>query len=388
MKKVKTAIAGILVAAGMGGMSRAQTNAPQKTWTDAITLKGDIRYRYESITDDAKGDYTRQRDRIRARAGLEAKASDTLKGGFGLSTGGSDPVSGNSTLGDGFSKDEIRLDLAYFDWLVFSQGSTSASLVGGKFKNCFATVTDRTVMDLVWDPDLNPEGLTLQAQIGQGNVRGKVNAGYLWVQERSAESDDTMIYVGQGAVTMQFVPELYLTVGASYYDYTHMEGNAVFDWEKANNTYGNSADNKVSGSTTNKVYNNDYNLLEGFAELGAFIGTFPVTLYGQTVQNTEADANDKGYLGGITFGKAKNPKTFEVGYRYAELEKDAVVGAFTDSDRWGGGTDGHGHRVHGRYQINKSLYAGLTYFKDEKKISDPSKTTDYERLQADLVFAF
>lgn len=390
MKNVLSGAAAVAMAVGTAAWSQTATTGgaaatPLKTWADTVTLKGDIRYRYETITDDAKGDYTRQRDRIRARFGAEAKLSDTLKGGIGFSTGGSDPVSGNQTLGDGFGKDEMRLDLAYFDWVILSQPSTTVDLVGGKFKNCFGTVTDRTVMDLVWDPDLNPEGLTLQAQLGQGAIRAKVNGGYLWVQERSNESDDTQVYVGQAAVTFQFIPELYLTVGASYYDYTHMQGFQVLDWEAKNNGYGNSTENQVSGSTTNKAYANDYNLVEGFVELGAFVGKLPVTVYGQTVQNTEADANDTGYLAGLTIGKAKNPGTAEIGYRYAELEKDATVGAFTDSDRWGGGTDGKGHRVHGRYQINKNLQFGVTYFMDEKKLSDP---TDYQRLQADLVLTF
>ena len=115
----------------------------------------------------------------------------------------------------------------------------------------------------------------------------------------------------------------------------------------------------------------------------------PVSIYGQTVKNNDASTDfDSGYLYGISFGKAKNPKTFEVGYRFAELEKDAVLGCLTDSDRWGGGTDGKGHKVYGKYQIAKNFQVGLTYFMDEKKISDASKTTDYNRMQADLIYSF
>ena len=61
---------------------------------------------------------------------------------------------------------------------------------------------------------------------------------------------------------------------------------------------------------------------------------------------------------------------------------------FTDSDRWGGGTDGQGHKVYGKYQIMKNLQGGMTYFLDDKKISDASKTKDYSRLQVDVVAAF
>ena len=112
-------------------------------------------------------------------------------------------------------------------------------------------------------------------------------------------------------------------------------------------------------------------------------------MYAQGVKNTDASTRfDQGQLYGVTVGKAKNPKTFEVGYSYAKLEKDATIGMFTDSDRWGGGTDGKGHKLYAKYQIMKNLQAGIAYFLDDKKISDSAKTTDYDRLQVDLVAAF
>lgn len=105
MKEVKAAVAGVLMMAGVGGLGLAQTNAPQsptpppvpKTWADKITLKGDLRYRYESVEDNSKLNsskdaYTRQRDRIRARLGAEAKCNDALKAGIEFSTGQADLV--------------------------------------------------------------------------------------------------------------------------------------------------------------------------------------------------------------------------------------------------------------------------------------------------------
>jgi hypothetical protein len=358
------------------------------SWADKLTFKGDVRYRYESITDDAKGDYTRERNRIRARLGAEAKASDTLKGGIRVSTGGNDPVSPNQTVGDGFQKKDMKLDLAYFDWQLYSMEPSTVSLVAGKQSNCFGLILDRTVQDLLWDPDLSIEGLTLQGQSTLGIATLKANGGYLWVQERDKENDDSVIYAGQAALKLQFIPELYVTAGVGYYDYNRMEGYGPNDWEGKGNFYGNSSVDKVSNGTTNKVYKYDFTPLECFAEVGGFVGRFPVTLYAQTVSNSKADDNDKGYLYGLTLGKAKNPKTFEVGVQYAELEKNAVAGFSTDSDRWGGGTDGKGWKYIARYQINKNLHSNLIYFQDTKKISDPAKETDYSRMQVDLVFAF
>lgn len=377
-----------LVAAGMAAATPAVAQQAQKSWTDKITIKGDLRYRYEAINDDSKKDadgdtFERQRDRIRARLGAESKISDTLKGGIELSTGQSDPVSGNQTLGDIFGKKDMKLNLAYFDWTAVNRDPQLVNIIGGKMKNPFLCVSD-----LIWDNDMTPDGLAAKAQAETGPVTFLANAAYWWLQERSTGDDDTKMLGAQTALQFKPINELSITLGASYYGFSEVEGYNVLDWEAKNNSYGNSTKDKVSGATTNKIYKYDYAPVELFAEVLAFVNGFPVTLYAQTVSNDEAKKDNTGFLVGVTAGKAKNEDTFEVGYSYAYLEKDAVLGALTDSDRWGGGTDGRGHKVHGKYQFTKNFQAGATYFLDERKISDSSKTTDYNRLQLDLVYAF
>jgi hypothetical protein len=382
---------GMMVVSG-AGLALAQTSVPPaavKNWTDTVTVKGDLRYRYESIMDDSKKDsngdtITRERNRIRARLGAEAKPADDLKVGVELSTGQSDPVSGNQTEGDGFMKKDMKLNLAYLEWSALpSDNANEAKFTAGKMKNPFINVSD-----LIWDGDLTPEGVAFKGQMGSEKVTLLGNAGYLWVKERSAENDDSMLYAGQGAVKIQFVPEVSLLAGVSYYAYDNMVGYDVIDWENNKNAYGNSTmKGSVSGSTTNKAYKYDYTPIEYFTELNIWAG-IPISLYGQMVSNDEVDDLNNGFLYGLTLGKAKNKGTFEVGYAYAKLEKDAVVGAFTDSDRWGGGTDGNSHKIQARYQITKNLQVGATYFTGEKLISDDTKTADYDRLQVDLVAAF
>jgi hypothetical protein len=397
MKQVKATVAGVLMAASIGVTGAAQTNAPQtvapapvqKTWADSVKFKGDLRYRYESINDDSKrdsdgGTYTRQRDRIRARLGAEAKCNENLKAGIELSTGQSDPVSGNQSLGDGFGKEDFRLNLAYLDYNFLGDNPNEVHGIAGKMKNPFITQPD----DLVWDGDLTPEGVAVKSQLGGGFATLLANGGYLWVQERS-DRNDLVLYAGQAAAKLQFVPEVGLTVGASYYGYDNMQGYDVIDWESRNNSYGNSTvRGTVSGSTTNKAWAAEFTPVVFFAQLDLWVGGLPLSVYAQELSNIDADTLDQGHLYGVSLGKAKNLKTWEVGYSYTELEKDATVGMFTDSDRWGGGTDGKGHKFFGKYQVMKNLQAGVTYFQDDKKISDSASTKDYDRLQVDLVASF
>jgi hypothetical protein len=98
-------------------------------WSDRIRLDGDFRYRYERI--DPEGSDTRRRNRIRARVNVKADVSDDIEVGFGLATGGDDPVSTNQTLGGGGSSKDVSLNLAYADWEVMD----GLHLIGGKFKN-------------------------------------------------------------------------------------------------------------------------------------------------------------------------------------------------------------------------------------------------------------
>lgn len=394
MKKVMT---GLILAAGMSGLClAAETNTtaaaipvPVKTWADSITVKGDFRYRNESINDDSKKNaskdtYTRQRDRIRARLSAEAKVNDRVKGVIGLSTGGNDPISGNQTLGDGGQKKDMKLDLAYIDVdLLGLESATELHGFAGKMKNPFITMND----DLMWDGDLSPEGVALRGQTGTDKVTLYGNAGYIWLQERDSK-DPAQLLAGQGAVKFQFVPEVSFTVGASYYGFQNLQGYDVIDWEGKSNGYGNTTKKgSVSGSTTNKAWATEFTPVVYFASLDFWVAGLPVSIFGQELSNTDASTLDQGHLYGVSLGKAKNPGTFEVGYSYTELQKDATVGMWTDSDRWGGGTDGKGHKVYAKYQVMKNLQLGAAYFKDDKGIAS-GKATDYDRLQLDLVAAF
>ena len=384
--------AGIIASTGLAQQS--QTNTPAKSsWADKIAIKGDLRYRYETIEDDAKLNsqnetFTRRRDRIRARLGVEAKPSETVKIGVEIATGQNDPVSPNQTIGDVWQKKDMKLNLAYFDWSLVSNDPTTVNLVGGKQKNPFQPMG--SIHDLVWDNDATPEGLVLKSQTGGETVTIGANLGYMWLQERSSNSDDSMLYVGQGFLKFQPMPEIGLTIGGTYYGFHDIQGKDVLDWEKLNNAFGNSTiTGTISGSTTNKAWASEFTPIELFASLDLFVMEFPITIFGQTLKNSDATtAFDSGFQYGVSLGKAKNPKTFEVGYTYQKLEKDAVLGALTDSDRWGGGTDGKGSKVYGKYQVAKNLQVGLTYFMNDKVISDASKTKDYKRMQADLVYSF
>jgi len=387
MKQLRQVVGAVLVAGvGVSGMAQTNVVAP-KSWVDSITFKGDVRYRYESINDDSKLNagketYTRQRDRVRARLGAEAKCNDQLKAGVAFSTGQSDPISGNQTLGDGFGKKDMKLDMAYFDYTLVEDGPTEAHAIAGKMNIPFTTMQD----DLVWDADARPEGVAVKGQTGNEDLTLFANGAYLWYLER-ADKEDLTIYAGQAGAKYQFVPEVALTVGASYYGFNNFKGADVVDWEAKNNSYGNSTvKGTVAGGTTNKAWAADFTPVVYFAQLDLWVCGLPLAFFAQELSNGDASNYDQGHMFGASLGKAKNPKTWELGYSYAELQKDATVGALTDSDRWGGGTDGKGSKFVAKYQIQKNLQIGASYFLDQKGLT--AATKDYDRMQLDLIASF
>ncbi|MBN1552334.1 putative porin [bacterium] len=338
------------------------------SWTDNIDLKGDLRYRHESI--DQEGKETRDRHRIRARLELKAKANDKLDVGLRFASGSSDPVSTNQTLGEGFSSKSAWLDLAYFDW----HPTDCFSLMGGKMKNPFYTPGKN---QLIWDGDLNPEGMALDVTMKKSMVELFLTGGGFWVEERKAY-DDSMLYGIQAGLKVNMGKKAHIRFGGSYYTYSEAKGWAPFF--DAGDSFGNSTDE-------DGLYAVDFSLVEAFADMEFPVGSLPLNIYADYVVNNGADEYDTGYLAGIMLGKTKKPWSFSISYDYREVERDAVVGVFTDSDFAGGGTDAKGHKFGFALQLSKNCTAGATYFMDELGLESES-ATDYDRLQVDLQLKF
>lgn len=138
-------------------------------WVEEMRIGGDLRLRYQydnrdfqaapgtavgqrPIADLGHGSQ-RSRFRFRLRLDDEFKLTGGFFGGVRLETNiASD--SGNQTFGDpgtgsGFSKYPIYISRAYLGWSVPDGWLT---VVAGKQPNPFYTT------DLVWDPDINPDG--------------------------------------------------------------------------------------------------------------------------------------------------------------------------------------------------------------------------------------
>jgi hypothetical protein len=351
-------------------VSILMTSAYGGDWTADIKLKGDFRYRHEMI--DEQDSDARHRHRIRARVGIEGKVNDNMKVGIQLATGSHDPVSTNQTLDNAFSTKDIMLDLAY---LNFSPKRIEGlEIQGGKFKNPFFKPGKS---ELIWDSDWNPEGGVATFERDFSDVSITLIGAGLWIDERS-DADDSWLAAGQGVLHYKFnEKKTGLAFGAGFFNYVNSAGFDPF--YDADDPMGNSIDD-------DSLYLVDYEILELYGELSHRLGYVPVTVMADYVTNTAADSVNNGWLVGLHIGKVKMPGTWALRYIYREVEKDAVVGMFTDSDFRGGGTDAKGHEMGGQYQLADNTTFNITYFIN--KIGLDAAEADFNRLQVDLQLKF
>jgi len=335
-------------------------------WTDKVKLHGNLRYRHEYMDDDRKAD-TRTRHRIQGRIGLDAEVNDEVDFAFRLASGSDDPVSTNQTLTGAFSSKNVWLDYAYADY--HPQAVKGLHLIGGKIKNPWYK-PGKT--ELIWDGDLNPEGIAAKYAQTWEDTSLFLNAGGFWIVENSSDNDSG--YFGAQLGLKHNFEAVSVLGGVSYFAYENIKGEPFFISRSGNTDDG-------SGN-----YAEDFADFEAFAEVGFQLSEVPITLVGDYVMNTEADGGDDiGWLAGVQINKAKDPGSWQLYYNYRELESDAVVGVFTDSDFGGGGTDVQGHEIGAAYQISRGWQGAVTYFHNEVDLDDEK---DYQRLQLDLKYEF
>jgi hypothetical protein len=361
-----------------------QATVPESLkWAEKIKLSGDFRYRHESIDAEKSGDNLpgTNRNRIRARLGVDVKINDEWDLGFRLATGAADPASTNQSLENGFQKKDIWLDLAYFNW--HPKKIERLNVYGGKMPLPFYRAGNN---QLIWDDDVNPEGLAAKYVIPLGKSDNLyINGGGFWLKADEGDAGGAAVWGLQSYLKHDFEDKNYLLGGLSLYAFGDIKGKeGLF---KSSGTGSSKFGNTMNGLGTTAspfTYENNYDVLEGFAEYGFTAADLPVSVYGSYVKNTAATSGDSGWLIGTTLNKAKEPGSWELGYNYRDVQKDAVVGVLTDSDFIGGGTDGKGHMFCGKYQLTKNIQAALTYFLAQRGDADD----DYRRLMADLVFKF
>ncbi|MGC9351402.1 MAG: putative porin [Sulfurovum sp.] len=355
------------------------TPVTEKSIFDRIHFKGDLRVRYESKeTDYYDGsESNKYLGRYRLRLGSHIDITDNLQFEVGMRSGFGNPTSGNQTFVEA-NKDTEGLADYFFQSLRFNvlaidyTSGNSIWKIGRSPYMMYRPIKSQ----LVWDNDLSMNGVNYQYQDDTKIITAGINQPS-YAENVTAE-DDVNLFLAQ-YVQKTKLENATLNVGAGIYYYDGLKGNTPL--------YGKDMGNTVVGG----VYTNDYHIVEGFAELKFkdLLGK-PFAIAAGVAYNTAADDNNFGYDLAFQLGKAKEVGDWQVKYSYTDIQEDAVFGAHSDSDNFGGGTAAKGHAIRTKYKFGKNTYLAGTYFINTlygSKVGDPADA-DYERVQLDAIIEF
>jgi len=376
---------------------------------DQLTLKGDLRVRYEQrdrgLEDNKAADGDRSRFRTRFRlGGVWTNKSEAWEIGAGVATGGADGRSTNDTWGDEkngvFETGDLRLDYAYAKH-KFELLEMPASITLGQQVNPFVTTM------LNWDGDLRPAGFTFQL----GDPAGKdysgafaTAGGYVirWLSDGSAVN---------GNVLDKWDDSVNLFALQTGYKHKGEDASwlAALGYSHVTGAYRNSDVFVQSSLPNNTIGLGDtdytYDVVDLYGEYKTTIGGFEVKPYAHVAYNLGADGTKSQVKGpaeavepsdealawmlGVDAKRGK----WKFGYAYAAIGADAVFGPMRDSDfgETAGlrDTDVQGHVLKLGYNVSKNFELGATWMMldriSEVAATEPDRA---QMLQLDAVYKF
>jgi len=368
-------------------------------WVDRLKWEGDIRMGYQGdrfsdrnapeffhqVQGQNVNNTTENRDRfrLRARLGLNAKVTQAISAGFRLATGTlTDPVSTNQTLGQTGNKYSFVLDRAFvrahsdeiLPWLTVS---------AGRIPNPWFSTA------LVWDDDLNFEGAALRIDpyaqsINTWRPFATLGAFPLQEIEQSGSVNAKSKWLLGSQVGVEWIRDnnTRAKLGLAYYNYRNISGiRNGFDQTSFNKTApdfrqkGNTLFNIASSANpANTLYAlaADYRVvnLTGAVDLNLF-NPVHVMLSGDYVKNVgysraktlartgvDAQPDTTGYLAQLAVGMPTMllKDDWQISIAYRRLGADAVLDAFSDSDFHLGGTNNKGFILGAQYSLGKNAW--------------------------------
>ena len=339
-----------------------------------LTIKGDLRVRYEAISAGDEGDKDRFRQRF--RLGFLWKTNEGWEIGAGLATGeangdtagGKSGTSANDTYSKGgpFENGDIFLDYAYakHNW-------ENTSLTLGQHKNPFVST------NLLWDSDVRFVGVTGQ-WVSPDSGFFATAGGYVvqTFDSASGENDDANLLAAQLGYQNEG-----LTAALAYY---HFDSAATADTLSVA-----SGDDQVK-------------LVSAYLEYAGQTDSFKYKVFGEYTINIGADdstasqeagtqeSEDQAFVLGAEIGVDK----WKFKYAYARFESDSAFGPLTDADfgnAVGTGTgvnNVEGHILGISYNVTKNFQIGSKLILAEEIEDSGANASDGELLQIDFLYKF
>jgi len=377
-------------------------------WVTAMKFNGDFRGRYEGFYNGQAVD--RNRWRYRLRFGFTASLLDDFEVGFRLGSGDAtasggliDPISNNQTLENNAAKKGVYIDLAYGKWTPIHNSDWTMALTAGKMENPFVG------SDILFDKDYTPEGAAVQLKYDFSDKQSfKLIGGAFVLDEISNSSRDPYMAAAQARLdsTWDDKAKLKSSLGIGIFAIFHDEGltNGAVPNINVGNTRLTTPGTNPTQEGFNPIYA-DATITYTLESFPMYTGKFPISLFADYLHNPAAHSDRDGYDLGITFGKSGKRNTWDIGYRYKELQANAWYEEMVDSDSgayyvsalpnsglgsgYRSGTNVRGHVVKATYSPFDSFSLGVTYFMLDAIHENPiGSGSSIGRLQIDALWKF
>ena len=191
---------------------------------------------------------------------------------------------------------------------------------------------------LFFDGDVNPEGASFQYG---GKTGVFANAWGYWLEEMASAADSNVIG-GAGRLRLRQRPDAGRAATG-----TMARSRTSRRWSSPARPPATAPTPPIPPArrarpATVRCYTYDYNIWRRTLQWAGRIGSMPITLFGGYLENMDPDDLNTGYNLGFLLGKAADPHTWEFGVMYEDIEQDAQMAAFLDSDFADGKTQGKG----------------------------------------------
>lgn len=353
---------------------------------DHLKFSGELRYRLAQSKESA--DDPRTLHRFRLRLGLEADVNDAIRAIVRLGTATS-AISGNQTMADksdpGMPRRSIGIERAYMDWTL----AKDTTLWLGRTPVPF-WAPGRS--QLLWDNDLAFEGFAFKwrpqwSSSGMFLILGTSLISENYDSTGGHDMTDVELLGGQaGYIWKGERHEVTIHVAHQYFtnlkdsNITRLASGASKD--SHTNPFVRYRGNSAYASGSNYFLSEDFALLETGLEWKLRGESDEWTLFANGVRNLAVSVLNDGWEAGIGYKRGK----FWAGTAHVRKQADSVVGAFSDSNSNGGGTDNDGQRIWIGYEILPSTTFQVQQFFAERGID--STRRQFQATFIDLMATF
>jgi hypothetical protein len=269
-----------------------------------------LRYHYETFNGNTPKDISKGRFRLRVGA-KKTWLDKQLEAGFRLASGSSDdPSSTNQSFDDNFDEKHVWIDRAYAKYKPKS--IKGLELVGGKMANPLVHT------NIVWDSDVNPEGVWTVYKCPIKPIQPFAGAGYFQSDENKGSHNGTLAAY-QGGVIVHLNEDTQWTTAGTWYD-----------WHRYETTFDRTGNNSSMGVPPTLLTAEEFDVVNVTTKLKTKVGKVPVSVWGDWAHNTENALNDgteDAWGVGVKLGQNKKKGDLSAKYKYGYVEANASPGA-------------------------------------------------------------